>query len=99
MSLTAENQKISLVASDVSGQKMVNIAGVSCDSGETVGEFVRRLIPKMDLPSNDVEGRPLTYHARLEREGRHLHASEIISDVLQDEDKIVLQPVIMAGAN
>ena len=99
MSLTTENQAISLLASDISGQKMVNIAGVSRGSAETVGEFVRRLIPKMELPVNDVEGRPMTYHARLEREGRHLHATEAIGDVLQDEDKIVLQPVIMAGAN
>ena len=98
MSVVTEHQTISLVASDVTGQKMVNLAGVSRDSSETIGEFVRRLVPKMGLSENDVEGRPLTYQARLEREGRHLHASETIG-VLQDEDKIVLQPVIMAGAN
>ena len=51
----------------------------------------------MGLVDMDVEGRPLTYHARLEREGRHLHGAEILSDVVQTGDKIVMQPVIMAG--
>ena len=90
---------MSLQACDVSGQKRVNVAGVPGDSSETVGEFVRRLVPKMRLPERDVEGRPLTYHARLEREGRHLNASEVVGDSLQEGDQLVLQPVIMAGAD
>jgi hypothetical protein len=44
-----------------------------------------------------VSGRPLTYHARLEREGRHLHASERVGDAVQNGDKVVLQPNIDAG--
>ena len=51
----------------------------------------------MNLPPNDVEGHPLNYHARLEREGRHLRASETVGEVLEEQDEIVLQPHIVAG--
>ena len=94
---TMIKESISLTANDTSGQKKVSVAGIARDSAETIGEFVARLVPKMGLPQADAEGRPLTYHARLEREGRHLHASEVISEAVQDDDQIVLQPVIMAG--
>jgi hypothetical protein len=55
------------------------------------------MLGQMNLPQNDVSGRPLTYHARLEREGRHLHASERVGDAVQNGDKVVLQPNIDAG--
>ncbi len=89
------NQGIGLQASDVSGQRRVNVRGVSPDS--TVGELVKGLLERMRLPRNDSGGRPLTYHARLEREGRHLHDSELVGDALQADDQIVLQPKINAG--
>jgi hypothetical protein len=51
----------------------------------------------MNLPRQDTSGAPLTYHARLEREGRHLHASERIGDALERKDRLTLQPNIDAG--
>jgi hypothetical protein len=50
----------------------------------------------MELPRN-AAGRPVTYHARLDREGRHLHATETVGEALQPNDRIVLQPNIDAG--
>jgi len=88
---------IDLHVSDVSGQKAAEARGVPTDS--TVGELIHGLLNRMNLPRNDVGGRPLTYHARLEREGRHLHASEQIGDALQDKDRLVLQPNVDAGAS
>jgi hypothetical protein len=88
-------RSIDLQASDVSGQKLANAKSVPADS--TVGELVQGLLVEMKLPRNDVAGRPLSYHARLEREGRHLHASEVVGDALQEQDRIVLQPNIDAG--
>ena len=85
---------VSLQARDVSGQMVAN---VSAASDATVGELVHGLLSQMHLPQNDSEGRPLTYHARLEREGRHLHTSETVGEALQHDDKIVLQPNIQAG--
>jgi hypothetical protein len=86
---------IGLRISDVSGQKSAEAKGVPADS--TVGELVHGLLGSMRLPRNDVTGRPLTYRARLEREGRHLHASERVGDALQENDRLVLQPNVDAG--
>jgi len=96
MIATTERKGISLQARDVSRQKLVSVDDVPTDA--TVGELVEGLLSsRMNLPRSDVEGRPLNYHARLEREGRHLHAAERVGDALQDEDEIVLQPNIQAG--
>jgi hypothetical protein len=92
---TAEVLGMTLQASDVSGQKLVNLREVPADA--SVGELIQGLLGEMNLPETDVEGRPLTYHARLDREGRHLHASERVGDALQHGDRVVLQPNIDAG--
>jgi hypothetical protein len=51
----------------------------------------------MNLVSSDGDGRPLEYRARLEREGRQLHGSELVRDVLETDDELVLTPAIHAG--
>jgi hypothetical protein len=96
MVATIERRKsISVLARDVSGQKR---AAADAPPDATVGELARGLLTRMNLPRADVEGRPLTYHVRLDREGRHLHASETVGEVLQENDQLVLQPKIQAGA-
>ena len=80
---------IALQASDVSGQKIVNIPSIPLDA--TIGELTRGLLPKMQLPEN------VPYQVRLERESRHLNASERVADALQPGDRVVLQPSIDAG--
>ncbi len=87
--------EIPLEISDVSGQKVFSVA--NAPTGNTVGELVREMIGKMNLPRNDASGAPLTYQARSEREGRHLNASERIGDALQRGDRLTLQPNIDAG--
>jgi hypothetical protein len=86
---------LDLLAQDVSGQKKVRVSDVSGDS--TVRELVRGLLTRMRLVDKDAGGRPIEYRARLEREGRHLHDSELVSDALQSDDQLVLQPKINAG--
>jgi len=86
---------VGLRASDVTGQKRVRASAVPGDL--TVGELVQGLIERMGLASNDVDGRPLDYQARLDREGRHLHATETVADALREDDEIVLTPSIDAG--
>jgi len=92
---TMERMGLSLHARAFGGQKDVHVSDVPYDA--TVGELVQGCVSRMGLPPNDVEGRPLNYHARLEREGRHLHASEVCGEALQEQDEIVLQPHITAG--
>jgi hypothetical protein len=84
-----------LEISDVSGQKGATVRNLPGDT--TVGELIETLLRELDLSHDDPDGRPVTYQARLEREGRHLLASERAGDALQSGDRLVLQPNIDAG--
>jgi hypothetical protein len=63
----------------------------------TVEELLESLVPQMNLPPNDREGRPVTYHLLNESEGRHLNATEKIGDSIKPLDRVVYQPNIDAG--
>ena len=89
------NETLDIVARDVSGQSRASVRGIPSDY--SVGELIEGLLDRMELSRNDTSGRPLNYHGHLEREGRHLHGSEVVGDVLEPEDEIVLQPDIEAG--
>ena len=80
---------ISVQASDVSGQKIVNVPNVPPDA--TIGELTRGLLAKMNLTES------VPYQMRLERQQRHLNASERVADALETGDKVVLHPSIDAG--
>jgi hypothetical protein len=82
--------------SDVTGQKVLAVSDVPTDA--TIGELVRGLISRMRLPASDTAGRPLTYHARSDREGRHLLGSERVADAVLPGDRVVLQPNVDAGS-
>jgi hypothetical protein len=86
---------ISLTVSDVSGQKVFRVPQAPPDA--TVGELVQSLLSQMNLPANDSNGQPLSYQARLEREGRHLNSAERVGDALMNSDELMLQPNIDAG--
>lgn len=84
-----------LEVSDASGQNCVTVDEVEPDSSVT--ELVNRLLADIGAKQEDAEGRPLTFRARLEREGRHLHGAERVGDVLKSGDRLVLQTSIDAG--
>jgi hypothetical protein len=84
-----------LRAADVTGQRLVDVKDAPTDA--TVAELIDGLLPRLQLPRNDVGGQPLIYRARLDRDGRNLHASELIGEALQPNDRLVLQPEINAG--
>jgi hypothetical protein len=84
-----------ITATDLTGQKRVRARRVPIDS--TMGDFVQGLLPRLQLPSQDSAGRTLTYHARVDRLGRHAHASEMVGEVLVPNDQVTLQPNIDAG--
>jgi len=90
-----ESGGIGLLVRDVSQQKMAEVEGVAEDS--TVGELVQSLLDELRLPRTDIDGRSLTYHALLEREARHVHASEKVGEALRPGDALTLQPNIDAG--
>jgi hypothetical protein len=84
-----------LTARDVSGQRAFSVKRLAAES--SVGELVRRLVGKLGLANQDSSGRPTVYRAYLEREGRHLHGSELVADSLRTQDSLVIQPDIQAG--
>ena len=86
-----------LEATDVTGQRVLELADAPMDAA--VGTLLEdRLVPEMQLPRLDSTGRRLTYHALLDRESRHLHASEIVGEACLPNDRLVLQPDIDAGS-
>ena len=84
-----------LHATDVSNQRSVRVVGVK--PSRSVAEVLEQVRSQLQLPQQDVHGRPMLYQARLEREGRHLHASERVADAMQNEDRIVVVPNVDAG--
>ena len=94
-----KRRKLDILASDVTGQTVVNVGIDPGDREMSVGELLDALVPRMKLPRRGNGGRPLTYHARLDREGRHLHATEVVGEVLQPKDRIMIQPTIEAGGS
>jgi len=83
--------------SDVTGQKVLAVSGMPEDV--TVSELIQGLVGKMRLPLNDASGRPLSYHARLDREGRHLQGAERVAEAVRSGDRVVLQPNVDAGGS
>jgi hypothetical protein len=88
-------EALRLVATDVTGIKKFSVTDVSPRS--TVGELVDSLLKRMGLMTSDAGGADLKYRARLKRDGRNLHGSELVGDALVTDDEISLQPRINAG--
>ena len=84
-----------ITAADLSGQKRARSKRVPMDL--TIGDLIEELLPKLRLPSQDSSGRALTYHARIDRLGRHAHASEVVGEILVPNDQITLHPNVDAG--
>jgi hypothetical protein len=92
---TAAMTTLDLLARDVTGQKKFSLRGVPKSS--SVGEIMRGALARMGLGTQDRDGHDLQYRARLEREGRQLHDSELVGDALQPDDQLVFTPKINAG--
>jgi hypothetical protein len=90
-----EGTPINITASDASGQRVATISRIPKQA--TIGELVDELLAEMGLPKHDSEGRPLSYQARLDREGRHLRETERVDQSLQNRDHLVLNPNVDAG--
>jgi hypothetical protein len=92
----AAAMSLTLEAMDVSQQKVRRVSNIGVEV--TVRELTDSLLAEMKLPQNDPEGRPVTYYALLEREGRQLQSWEKLGDAVRSGDRVVLQPNIEAGA-
>ena len=89
------SQPLRIQVHDASRQKQLMVEDIPNDA--TVGEIVQQLLDELGLPVRDADGEPVSYHALLEREQRHMHATERVGDALQPGDSLTLHPNIQAG--
>ena len=88
-------ETVSIRVGDMSGQRN---AVTDLPTEASWGEALDGILGKLSLPKNPAGEEPVVWTGRLEREGRHLHASEVIGDALQEDDEVVIQRDIQAGS-
>jgi len=87
-------ETLTLRVRDVSEQQ--EFIARDLDPQASWGETLKRIVAGLDLPPN-TPAEANAWTGRLEREGRHLHPSEILGEALEDLDEVVLQPEVVAG--
>ena len=88
-------ETVSIRVGDMSGQRNV-MTDLPTDA--SWGEALNGILGKLSLPKNPAGEEPVVWTGRLEREGRHLHSSELVGDALQQDDEVVIQRDIQAGS-
>ena len=89
-----KTETISIHVQDMSGQREFVARDVPLEA--TWGETMGSILANLPLPKNDPVS-PNTWSGHLEREGRHLHANEMVGDALVNGDRVILQPEVNAG--
>jgi hypothetical protein len=90
------NSSVKIKVKDASGQ-VERHASVPREAH--VGELIESLVPQLNLPANDFEGRPVSYHLRHERTGQALSGTQTVSDAaIEENDTLRLMPEITPGA-
>ena len=84
-----------ICVTDVSGQRRFRLESVPDEM--TIDELIKDVLAKVQLPSRNSKGAPVTYRARLPREGRHLGPSERVGEALITDDELNLHPTVIAG--
>ncbi len=90
-----DNELAELTATDVTGQKTITVK--RCRRESTVGELLGSVVPRLHLPLQDERGHEILYQAHADRIGRHLHPTEALGEVFEDQDRFTVQPDIKAG--
>jgi len=62
----------------------------------TISDLVESIRDEMQLPDQDAQGRPIQYGATT-TEGEVLNATDLIGDVLEDEQVVTLTKSVTAG--
>jgi hypothetical protein len=88
-------EPLELEVCDQTEQKVARVRSV--DPEVTIDELIAGARQNLELPSQTSAGETLSYHARLEREGRHLLGSEKVGQALRPNDRLVLHHNVDAG--
>lgn len=81
--------------SDVTGLRSGSWRPKSGD--QSVLSMVEEMALELGLPATDSYGQPVVYGARRESDGMTLAASELVEEVLREDDTVFLEPDINAG--
>jgi hypothetical protein len=85
---------LSIEVSDFTGQVRRRAPNVPREA--RVGELVNRLTQAMHLPDVDASGRPVLYGARNSR-GDVLNSTDVVGDVLEQDDVMTITKSVTAG--
>ncbi|MBX7168100.1 MAG: hypothetical protein K1X74_17325 [Pirellulales bacterium] len=83
-----------LEVEDFTGQVRHRASNVPRDA--RVGDLIARLSSTLHLPEIDAQNRPVIYGARTSR-GEVLNASDVVGDVLQENETVTLVKSVTAG--
>jgi hypothetical protein len=64
---------------------------------ESILALVEEMAQELGLPATDSSGQPIVYGARRESDGMSLAASELVDEVLGEQETVFLEPDINAG--
>jgi len=87
---------VSIKVTDTTGQ-LERHASVPREA--QVAELIDALLPQLNLPANDIDGRPVTYHLRNDRTGQQLVGTQTVSEVIEENDTVRVMPEITPGIN
>ncbi|MFQ5653992.1 MAG: hypothetical protein ACE5GW_04595 [Planctomycetota bacterium] len=86
---------LTLEVADVSQQKKARLSNVPPET--TIHELVESVRESLALPRTGTSGSVVRYHARLDRERRHLGGNERVGGALQEGDQLILHPSVDAA--
>jgi hypothetical protein len=69
----------------------------ACPVDASIGEVVPSVLSMMHLPPNDNEGNLASHTLRRDRDGAVLLESDMVGNVIEQDEQCVLQPNIDAG--
>jgi hypothetical protein len=91
--MAVAEKTMSLMVEDFTGQVRHRASGIPRDA--TMGEVLASVATRLRLPSNDAQGRPVTYAARAR--GASLNEGDRVGEVLEENEVVTLTQNVTAG--
>jgi hypothetical protein len=91
--MAVAEKTMSLMVEDFTGQVRHRASGIPRDA--TMGEVIASVANRLRLPSNDAQGRPVTYAARAR--GASVNESDRVGEVLEENEVVTLTQNVTAG--
>ena len=87
-------QTMSVKVQDFTGQ--ISYRASEIPRTASVYELLESISGEIQLPNRDAQGRPILYGAR-SANGEMLNPTDLVGDVLQDEEEVTLTKSVTAG--